>query len=318
VSLAKKNRYDLIFMDHMMPGMDGIEAAAAIRELNGSHGAEYYQKLPIVALTASAVSGMKEMFLGKNFDDYLSKPIEIVKLDEMVSRWIPKEKQIKSEVKISRKKFEGDSGLTIPGIDVAKGINMTGGTVDGYRQVLALFRKDVIERMPYLASAPVEGGLVVFTTHVHAVKSAAGTIGAEALSKEAAELEALSLAAAKNIGKAGDIGVIKEKLPGFYEHLKETVEEIRKTLETNNEEQQDDTEKMDGDSFLLCREQFLTLKTALEKKDIETIDNIIALLEKAKMDAKIKEHLDAISNAVLLSKFESALDVVNVLLEADK
>jgi signal transduction histidine kinase/CheY-like chemotaxis protein len=74
--------YDLIFMDHMMPEMDGIEATAIIRQ--------WEREVPIIALTANALVGMKEMFLEKGFTDYLSKPIEITKLDEMIARWIPK------------------------------------------------------------------------------------------------------------------------------------------------------------------------------------------------------------------------------------
>jgi signal transduction histidine kinase/CheY-like chemotaxis protein len=86
------NRYDLIFMDHMMPEMDGIEAVSIIRE-RGSEDI-YFKTVPIIALTANAVSGIKEMFLKNGFNDFLSKPIDIVLLDSIIRTWIPKEKQI--------------------------------------------------------------------------------------------------------------------------------------------------------------------------------------------------------------------------------
>ncbi|MDR3338147.1 MAG: response regulator [Treponema sp.] len=89
VALAGDNQYDIIFMDHMMPGMDGIEAAAAIRALPRS----YAKNMPIVALTANAVAGMREIFLAKGFDDYLTKPIDIAKMNETIARWIPDEKK---------------------------------------------------------------------------------------------------------------------------------------------------------------------------------------------------------------------------------
>jgi CheY-like chemotaxis protein len=76
-------------MDHMMPGMDGIEAAAAIRESDG--GAD----VPIIALTANAISGMKEMFLENGFSDYLSKPIDMAKLDKLIAAWIKEESKVK-------------------------------------------------------------------------------------------------------------------------------------------------------------------------------------------------------------------------------
>jgi signal transduction histidine kinase/CheY-like chemotaxis protein len=91
IDMVKKNRYDLIFMDHMMPDMDGIEATARIRALEG----EYFSRVPIIALTANAIAGMREMFLDKGFNDYLAKPIEISRLNELIERWIPREKRLK-------------------------------------------------------------------------------------------------------------------------------------------------------------------------------------------------------------------------------
>ncbi|MDR2071548.1 MAG: response regulator [Treponema sp.] len=92
IGMVKENRYDLIFMDHMMPGIDGIEATAQIRAMEG----EYFRSVPIIALTANAIAGMKEMFLAKGFNDYLSKPIEISRLNELVEKWIPLAKQVKT------------------------------------------------------------------------------------------------------------------------------------------------------------------------------------------------------------------------------
>jgi signal transduction histidine kinase/CheY-like chemotaxis protein len=89
VALTKTNRYDIILMDHMMPGMDGIETTASIRALEG----DYFKQVPIIALTANAVSGMREMFLENGFSDYLAKPVELTRLNEVMERWIPKSKR---------------------------------------------------------------------------------------------------------------------------------------------------------------------------------------------------------------------------------
>jgi CheY-like chemotaxis protein len=91
VDLVRRRSYDLIFMDHMMPGMDGVEAVAAIRREEGG-GA-----VPIIALTANAISGMREMFLENGFNDYLSKPIDMAKLDKLVAIWINDELKVKME-----------------------------------------------------------------------------------------------------------------------------------------------------------------------------------------------------------------------------
>jgi CheY-like chemotaxis protein len=97
IDALKTNRYDLIFMDHKMPDMDGIEATQRIREMGDED--EYFGNVPIVALTANAVSGTKEMFLENGFDDFLSKPIDTIKLNTALEKWIPKEKQKSSSIK---------------------------------------------------------------------------------------------------------------------------------------------------------------------------------------------------------------------------
>ena len=80
----EKPVYNAIFMDHMMPEMDGIETAKAIRNL----GTEYARKIPIIALTANAIQGAEEMFYINGFQDYLSKPINIMRLDSVIQKWI--------------------------------------------------------------------------------------------------------------------------------------------------------------------------------------------------------------------------------------
>ena len=89
VKAVQEKEYDLVFMDHMMPGMDGVEATTAIRSLAGDR----FQKLPIVALTANAISGAREEFLANGFSDYLSKPIDRKILNTILERWLPAEKQ---------------------------------------------------------------------------------------------------------------------------------------------------------------------------------------------------------------------------------
>ena len=85
--------FDMVFMDHKMPDMDGIEATRRIREMGTQD--PYYNKLAVVALTANAVSGTKEMLLENGFNDFLSKPIEVVELNKVIERWIPKSKHIR-------------------------------------------------------------------------------------------------------------------------------------------------------------------------------------------------------------------------------
>jgi signal transduction histidine kinase/ActR/RegA family two-component response regulator len=95
IASVKQNPYDLIFMDHMMPGMDGVETVKAIREWETELGNDV--PVPIIALTANAVSGMREMFLENGFNDFLSKPIETSKLSKILKEWISPEKRSEIE-----------------------------------------------------------------------------------------------------------------------------------------------------------------------------------------------------------------------------
>ena len=86
--MVQTHHYDLVFMDHYMPVMDGVEATKRIRGLSG----EYYQNLPILALTADAVQGVKEEFLEAGMNDFISKPINMKEISTALRRFIPEEK----------------------------------------------------------------------------------------------------------------------------------------------------------------------------------------------------------------------------------
>jgi CheY-like chemotaxis protein len=320
IKLVKEYSYDLVFMDHMMPDMDGIEATGIIRAMG-----DVFQDMPVIALTANAISGMREMFLEKGFSDFLAKPIEIAKLNEIIRKWIPKDKQQKFAAGNSAGSPAGGAAETaertsqpaiqIPGIDTERGLTMTGGTDAGYRKVLVSFYRDARERLPGLKKIPDEKDLPAFTTQVHALKSAAATIGAAELSKKAAALEAA--------GKAGDMAVIGDGLLSFYEHLEETTQNIDQALGLS----QADTPSPPGGFhpstenrplFEELRPLFEELRKALEEKDIETVDRLIAEIEGKPLDEKTREAVEKISDQVLVTEFEAALSAVNTLLEEDK
>ena len=85
IEMIRQKEYHLIFMDHMMPDMDGVQTTHVIRELEG----EYYKNVPIIALTANAISGVKEMFLAEGMNDFIAKPINIKELSEKILDWLP-------------------------------------------------------------------------------------------------------------------------------------------------------------------------------------------------------------------------------------
>ena len=312
IELVKQNRYDFIFMDHMMPEMDGIETAAAIRALDG----EYFKTVPIVALTANAITGMREMFIEKGFNDYLSKPIDIARLNEILAKWIPKEKHIKrGEAYPPAAKLQPGipagsapvprpSGIfSIPGVDTEKGITFTGGTIESYRQVLAIFRQDVEERLQLLRETPPPDSLPLFTTQVHALKSASATIGAGEIAAEAERLEAA--------GNAADLNLIRISLPGFTARLAELSLEIRSAL--NENDLTPNSVNQNGQAAFALRPLFDELAEALKIQNTAGIDRILETLFQQPLDSYAKEKLEQISNEVLMAEFDTAAEILKDL-----
>ena len=312
IELVKQNRYDFIFMDHMMPEMDGIETAAAIRALDG----EYFKTVPIVALTANAITGMREMFIEKGFNDYLSKPIDIARLNEILAKWIPKEKHIKrGEAYPPAAKLQPGipagsapvprpSGIfSIPGVDTEKGITFTGGTIESYRQVLAIFRQDVEERLQLLRETPPPDSLPLFTTQVHALKSASATIGAGEIAAEAERLEAA--------GNAADLNLIRISLPGFTARLAELSLEIRNAL--NENDLTPNSVNQNGQAAFALRPLLDELAEALKIQNTAGIDRILETLFQQPLDSYAKEKLEQISNEVLMAEFDTAAEILKNL-----
>jgi signal transduction histidine kinase/CheY-like chemotaxis protein/HPt (histidine-containing phosphotransfer) domain-containing protein len=299
----EKRGYDIVFMDHMMPEMDGIETTAAIRawEKEQREKGDAGGPVPIVALTANAVVGMREMFIENGFNDFLSKPIDISKLDEMLERWIPKEKKEKGG---ERERVEDSDIPVIPDVDTVKGVAMTGGTLDSYRQVLSLFSKDAEERIPLLKTIPEMDAMNTFVINVHALKSASASLGAGLISAQAAELEAA--------GKAGDMAFIRENLGTFTRQLAELVSNIKAVTDGDRDRLTTDTGKAADLSAHIptLRE----LAEALKTRKAAEIDRILEELNHKPLDKKTRAAMRKISDDVLMTEFDNALKKIEELL----
>ena len=301
---SQKRDYDIVFMDHMMPEMDGIEATAAIRAWEKEQNSGQRKQIPIIALTANAVVGMREMFIENGFNDFISKPIDVSKLDEMLERWIPKEKKEKNSARPHFRQAHGAEEnvlLSIPGVDTAKGIALTGGTLESYKQVLNIFCKDVEDRLPLLHTIPVAETLTEFATQFHAIKSASASLGASEIPEQAAKLETAS--------KDADMTFIYEHLLVFVHNIIELVYNIKEALEPS--EPENDT---DSSSPAVHSPLFEELAEALKKKNSADIDSIITALGEKPLDSKTKTALDKISDEVLMTEFDNALKIINNLI----
>ena len=229
IEMVKQRDYDIVFMDHMMPEMDGIEATAIIRawekKRNEKEGRER-GPIPIVALTANAVSGMRELFVEKGFSDFLAKPMDVSKLDEILERWIPESKRERNKDAgnaAASRLSPGESFPDIPGIETAKSTARLGVKRAGYLKLLSMLRMDIESRLPALAM-PKPETLPTFVNHVHALKGTCASMGALEISEKAAELEVA--------GKAEDLTFIGENLGFFVERLAELAKDIGAALNT--------------------------------------------------------------------------------------
>jgi HPt (histidine-containing phosphotransfer) domain-containing protein len=240
---------------------------------------------------------MKELFLQNGFDDYLSKPIEITKLDECMRKWISKEKQIVPEAPLKRN-AEGVGAflLEIEGLDAQRGMAMTGGTAGAYRAVLSSFVKDAGKRLERFNSSGDENDLEDFTIQFHALKSAAATIGALELSKKAEALEAA--------GRKRDTAFVKARLPEFCRLLSELVRQTGEGLKKES------AEHAGGGDERLTGDQLARLKDALRREDVEAIDKLLDEFGRIALDAATQEKLAAASDAVLVGEFEDALTIL--------
>jgi CheY-like chemotaxis protein len=319
----RAERYDLVFMDHMMPEMDGMEVVAKIREWGGED--PYYAMLPIVALTANAVSGTKEMFLANGFNDFLSKPIDAVRLNSILEQWLPKEKQIDGAgesmeaegrqeeesqgervqgesqavsqgegVQGESQSEDGDGSLTIDRLDTRKGIALMGGSIPNYLKTLAVFHKDALEKMQEMSLSLETGDIPLYTIYVHALKSAAVSIGADSLADAAQGLEMA--------GKRGDAEFIYSHNEGFFQDLRGLLPAIQTAVtEVREGGQAGDTDRE------ALKAALAGLREALDAFDSAQIKKAVSNLQRFSEMADMGDNVGDILQNVLIGEYEAAM-----------
>jgi signal transduction histidine kinase/DNA-binding response OmpR family regulator len=231
--MAEEVRYDLVFMDHMMPEMDGIDAVRIIRNEIGS---PYARQVTIVALTANAVEGNREMFLESGFNDFISKPIDIKQLDMVLNRWI-RDKQ--NEAALQEAEHQSirlpestrgqldDEGAwllehPVEGIDLRAALTLYENSGAAYLPILKSFvthTPPLLERM----DAHLESSLPDYAIEAHGLKGTCGAIYAQGMAALAKELEFAS--------KEGNLELVRRKHGELRQGALELTEQLRLLLE---------------------------------------------------------------------------------------
>jgi len=192
IDMFRNNSFDILFLDHMMPQMDGIETLKILKS-EGLLG-----DTRVIALTANAVVGAREQYLNAGFDDYLSKPIMLGDLERILKTYLPESVVSVSEsVQNDDSADASDTELTIGkaesiGLNVSAGVEFSGGDEEFYLEILTDYANDAEEKCNALSKYMKAKDWKNYKILVHSIKSASKTVGASYISEEARKLEEAS------------------------------------------------------------------------------------------------------------------------------
>jgi len=278
-----ESRYNAVFMDHMMPGMDGIEALRRIRAIDS----DYARSLPVIVLTANVCADNENMFLAQGFQAFLSKPIGVSRLDEIIRRWVSNEDQgtnlIDRNLDVDdhvvpdlqngqdwRENFAERSGIDrrkpnvrFAGMDISKGLERFGGNEETYLQVLHSYvvnTRLLLESIRHVS----EDKLVEYAITVHGIKGSSQGIFADMIADFAEHLE--------HAAKVCNFAYISRNNPIFLDAAGKFVHDLEEMLSVKN------TEKPKPKKDKPDREVLLKLAAACGKFDMDGADELIAEL----------------------------------------
>jgi CheY-like chemotaxis protein len=223
IKKIQENCYDIVFMDHMMPEMDGIETSKRIRAMPDGRG----ESIPIIALSANAVEGARESFLLAGMDDFLSKPIDPKDLNEVLIKWLSDKMTTLDEPKEDKPDdgSEYDELLCelsgVDGLDVQKGLASVGGEKSVYINILRQACREMGGYADEIKRFCAEGDWREYSIRIHAIKSAFANIGGDRISRWAYDLETASRS--EDPGRCvRETGAICDEIMAFNDALLKT------------------------------------------------------------------------------------------------
>lgn len=253
------HHYDIIFMDHMMPELDGVETTHIIRRFHSE-----YNDVPIIALTANAVEGTKEMFCREGMNDFVAKPIEIRIMVDKVRQWLPVEKiqKVKLLYDAIDREEEPTEPIVIGDLDTKLAMGFFGSEKLFWKTLKVYYNS--IEKKANTIKAMMENkDWTGYTIEVHALKSASKQIGAVSLSRKAAAME--------KAGNARDSAAI-------HKHTGEMLEQYLGYLPVLEpfcaEEEEDEAQKKEMSKEILIG-YFDRLSVALEDLDMDQVEEVM-------------------------------------------
>lgn len=228
IALCRENDYALVFMDQMMPHMDGVEAMQHIRALSPHYA--FGGRGKIIALTANAISGVRGELMEKGFDEYMSKPIAMDLLEHIIRSFVPDSKIIYGKTGTSADIFATvmpkltttSLAEQLPDMDVAEGLAHCNGKLELYMRILEIAFQASEKQLTELHSFYDNGAYTDYTIQIHSLKGQLLNMGAMELSKAAQELEYAS--------REGRYEVIEEKKDDFAQRYRKLMSDIGKVI----------------------------------------------------------------------------------------
>ena len=263
---SEKIKYNAVFMDHMMPGIDGIEATRIIRE---EIGTDYAKNISIIALTVNAISGNEAMFLSKGFQAFISKPIEIGRLDTVIRRYVRDKSQETDNAEYELHSENGPTqhifeNKTISGLNISNGIERFHGDAGAYLNVLRSYVNNTLPLLDKIMSLEKDN-LQSYAVHVHGIKGASRSICAEEIGNLAEQLE--------KEAKAGNHGFVRNNTSVLYDLVDDLINGIKNFLDSMVPDNPKPKKDKPDDDVLK------KLLTACENFDTDTIDVLIKELD---------------------------------------
>ena len=297
LDMMKQKKYDMIFLDHRMPKMDGIETLERMKEWPKNPNKD----TPVISLTANAISGARETYLKAGFWDYLSKPIDSMKLERMMIEYLPKEKVTFTEEDLTGgedKAKESFERITCDNpvcekLNEIKELNLREafeycGNEEVFLKVLSEFAQSTQKKANDIDRFLKNKDISDYTIWVHALKSSSRLIGAENLSKDAKHLEELGEKAKENDEAAWK--EIEEKTPGLLCDYRSIGAQIAETFSTY------DTAEKETISDKKFQEALKAMEEYAEAYDFDGVDMVVSMLKESKLPKSCEEDFEEIKS----------------------
>ena len=307
IEMCRQKHYPLIFMDQMMPEIDGVMAMKQIRQLDPYYAPDGEGK--IIVLTADAIRGVREQLLSQGFDEYLGKPMNMSQLERLLLQYLPKEKITSKIICAKNLDFPGEDAeisyllSALPNVNVRKGINHNGKTVQNYLDILKITHTYGNQHLSELKEFLGNGDYENYTIKIHSLKSTTMGIGAEDISGMAFSQEMA--------GKEKRFSYIDENYDAFVQKYKELLANIEKVLchyqllpEMQEEEKPILEEKIM--SGILAN-----IRSRIDEFDFAEIFELLEQIEKYEMNEKQAEFFDKLKilmNDLNVEEIQQLLD----------